>query len=429
MENPELDSDVSMDLDESLGAPPSRILRWGISVIFGVLILVLSLTSIIRYPEIIDAPIIITTLNPPVQLVANANGKLQYLFVKDGQSISKDQILAVIENPSDYQTIIQLQKDVQELKALVLQENFEKISISNYGLLGDLQSEYNTLSRAVSTYHIFVNANSFKNKVQSLQNQIGILDKSRRSLNKQEQLLTSDFELTKIQFLRDSVLFGSGVLSSLSWESSKKVYLKDQYGLELIRANQISLTSQQIQITHSVQELYDQYDERIRELKNLIVTSLNSLNSNILKWENNYIIKGPTGGKVVLNEFWTAYQNVKFGDNLLIVVPDNPDSLIGRIKLSVMKSGKVKEGQRINIKLDSYPYVEYGMVAGNISRISSIADNDFYTVEVTLPHKLVTTYGISIDQKEKITGRAEIITEDLSLFQRFFHKFISIFKK
>ncbi len=40
-------------------------------------------------------------------------------------------------------------------------------------------------------------------------------------------------------------------------------------------------------------------------------------------------------------------------------------------------AGKVEPGQKVNIRLDNYPYMEYGMLEGVISHISEIPDEEF----------------------------------------------------
>ena len=55
---------------EIISNPPRRIIRWGTAVIALVFILLLVLAWLIRYPDIVSAPVVITTENPPVTLVS-----------------------------------------------------------------------------------------------------------------------------------------------------------------------------------------------------------------------------------------------------------------------------------------------------------------------------------------------------------------------
>ncbi len=105
----------------------------------------------------------------------------------------------------------------------------------------------------------------------------------------------------------------------------------------------------------------------------------------------------------------------------------NPISLTGYVKLKMNYAGKVKTGQRVNLKFVSYPYLEYGTVKGVVSKISSVPTSDFFELEVSLPDQLVSTYGKRFEFKQDLKGTAEIITEDQRLLIRILHPVKSIF--
>ncbi len=87
------------------------------------------------------------------------------------------------------------------------------------------------------------------------------------------------------------------------------------------------------------------------------------------------------------------------------------------------RSGKVKTGQTVNIKLSGYPYLEYGMVRGVVKSISLVPSNDSYVIELSLPSGLTTLYGKNLDFTQNMQGTAEIITDDLSLLQKILNPF------
>jgi hypothetical protein len=89
----------------------------------------------------------------------------------------------------------------------------------------------------------------------------------------------------------------------------------------------------------------------------------------------------------------------------------------------MQRSGKVKNGQMVNIKLSGYPYLEYGIVRGIVRSKSLVPSSDAYIIEVDLPNGLSTLYGIKLDFTQNMQGTAEIITEDLRLFQKIINPF------
>ncbi|MCE9540549.1 MAG: HlyD family secretion protein, partial [Bacteroidetes bacterium] len=156
---------------------------------------------------------------------------------------------------------------------------------------------------------------------------------------------------------------------------------------------------------------------------------IKSLKSQIETWEQTYLIKAPIDGNISLFNFWTKNQNIKQGDEVLSIVPTEKQEVIAKLTLPVQNSGKLKRGQVVNIKLNNYQFQEYGMLKGYVKNISLMPQNENYSVEVTLPNKLTTTYHKQLDYKEEMQGTADVITDELSVFDRVFYQFRKILKK
>ena len=93
---------------------------------------------------------------------------------------------------------------------------------------------------------------------------------------------------------------------------------------------------------------------------------------------------------------------------------------MGKALLPVARSGKIKKGQRANIYLVNYPDEEFGIVRGVVENISLLPVDNHYTVEITLPNGLQTSYKKTLPFSQEMTANVEIITEDLRLLERIF---------
>ena len=100
--------------------------------------------------------------------------------------------------------------------------------------------------------------------------------------------------------------------------------------------------------------------------------------------------------------------------------PSRPGRIWGKLRIPVSGSGKVKAGQRVNIKLLNYPFMEFGALQGRITKISPIQQEKSYLAEVILPNGLVTTYGKKLAYLSGMSGSAEIITAERRLIERIF---------
>ena len=109
-------------------------------------------------------------------------------------------------------------------------------------------------------------------------------------------------------------------------------------------------------------------------------------------------------------------------------MPSN-QAYIGNVKIAPQGYGKIAVGQEVKMKLDNYPYQEYGQLTGTIVSISQISGKEGYFVQVKLSDGLTSTYNKTLSYKPDMAGTAEIITEDLRLLERIFNKFRQVLDK
>ena len=137
----------------------------------------------------------------------------------------------------------------------------------------------------------------------------------------------------------------------------------------------------------------------------------------------NYVLRAPITGKITFSKYWVENQNVSAGEEVFAIVPDSTVSVIGKAMLPIARSGKVKTGQKVNIRLQNFPENEYGILRGKVDNISLVpaqrGEMVYYTVEISLPDHLLTTYKKELPRLANMMGQAEIITEDISLLERF----------
>lgn len=150
--------------------------------------------------------------------------------------------------------------------------------------------------------------------------------------------------------------------------------------------------------------------------------------SEISIWEKKYILKSPINGVIAFTKYWSINQNVRIGERILTIIPEFKNELIGRVFLSTLGSGKVKSGQNVNIKFDSFPFTEYGMVRGVVKNRSRIPSENKYILEIAFPNGLKTNYNKELKFNQEMKGIAEVITEDISLLERLFLKLKNILK-
>lgn len=129
-------------------------------------------------------------------------------------------------------------------------------------------------------------------------------------------------------------------------------------------------------------------------------------------------VKSPDSGKVMFASILIPGNRLMAGENLLSVVFPSRGDYIGIIKVPARDMAKIKIGQTAEVKLDMYPYMQYGILKGTVARITQLPSGGYYSVMIRLPEKTVSNYGQNLALKPEMSGTVSIITDDMSLFER-----------
>ncbi|GIM61914.1 hypothetical protein CAPN008_19640 [Capnocytophaga canis] len=151
--------------------------------------------------------------------------------------------------------------------------------------------------------------------------------------------------------------------------------------------------------------------------------SFEQLRKSVIQWEQNYLITSSIDGTVSFQNFIETNQYIASGDVVLSIIPNEKKGLVGIMNIPSANSGKIQKNSKVLIKLDNYRYQEFGIIEGKVEYISLTPSKEGnYYVYITLPKGLKTSYGKDIIFNKEMTGRADIITEDMRLIERFFYQ-------
>jgi len=89
------------EMEDIITKVPSWILRWGITLFFGILLVVVSISVIIRYPDTLKTNLKIMSPNIALPVNAPVSGELTKILIKKGEIVKKGQPLAIMTNITD----------------------------------------------------------------------------------------------------------------------------------------------------------------------------------------------------------------------------------------------------------------------------------------------------------------------------------------
>jgi multidrug efflux pump subunit AcrA (membrane-fusion protein) len=410
---------------EVLNRPPNWLTSTGSSILFVFITILGFLSYFVKYPDVLSGKVTITSDIPAINLVVKTNGHIQKPFVADNSNVTVGQKLALLENTSN-------SDDVYNLLSLLnkIDPHFNDnstINLPNYLKLGDIQTLYSNFVRECEALKIYRSSDSKEKQLTVFNKQMDDFRQLIQQYSKQRENLENELGIINRDVERNAILFKEGIVSSKDLEDKQKEPLRLKRQLEDIS---IAQSNTQISISNTernIVELTSQNTESGNQLRIRLFEAYQNLMNKISEWEQLYVVKAPTEGVISYFNFWSENQNVKQGDEIFSIIPKNQTEIIGKVLLSTQRAGKLQIGQKAIIKLDNFPYAEFGVIEGTVKHISSIPKQNQYAVEIDFNNKLITNTGTTITAKNDIQGSVDIVTEDLRLIERVFYQIRKLF--
>jgi multidrug efflux pump subunit AcrA (membrane-fusion protein) len=417
----------SEEVQEILTRIPNWIIRFGSFVILMLLLVVFFVSWLVKYPDVITSPIVITTNIPPEKLIAKTSGKIETILIQDKQHVIQNSPLAVIENAANYEDVFLLKSIVDTINIDKQLFPFELFNNVRFGEIEQsfavFQKEYiaNSLNEKLQPYKVETTAQSFEQK--QLQERLQLL-LSQKSINE------SELQIQKSDLNRYEGLYKKGVIATQEMEKQRLIYLQSQKNYQNLLSSISQLKSSINELNRSSKTTKINESKEFVVLERNVIQSFYQLKKAIKDWDLQYVFRSSINGKVSFMQIWSVNQVINSGDNMFAIIPSNENGYIGKVKAVAQNSGKIKIGQDVNIRLANYPDRQFGVIKGKVKSISLTPDKEGnLLIDISLPKGLTTSYKKEIKFQQEMSGNADIITEDLRLIERLLYQFKSMLNK
>ena len=406
----------SEEVQDIIERMPTRWCAWVALIVSILMSMLIGLSFLISYPDTVDGEVSITGANAPLRLVSRSNGRL-HLLKEPNQTISQNATIAYIESGASY-------NDVQLLKAYL--ERSPKTLSSNLKL-GELGGSYNSYLIAVEHWERLMKSDRYKTMRKSIEAQIesnkDVVQQLSNSLGFKEKVL---YNLQKAME-RDSILASKKIISKSELEQTQNSLLTQGEAEASLRNSQLmkqaEIKTSQIEIARS----HIEEDEQLEAAYIDMMAKRNLLQTELRLWEEKYVIKAPTNGKLDYLGFWRENLMVKEGVELFTILPQHGE-IMGEAYIPAIGAGKVKVGQLVNVKLNDYPYDEFGLLCGKVVSISPLMNKvqmnnavvETYLVRIAFPQGATTNFDHKLSLNFESKGTAEIVTKPKRLIERLF---------
>lgn len=419
----------SEELDEIIDRMPMAFGKWVALAVIVFAALFLLFGWIIKYPDMVTGQIKINAQNPTIRLVANSTGNLLLLSHKAQEEVKKGEYIAVVQNPASTE-------DVQKIADIMGKISMEDVQLPTFRdsfpdkmSLGEINSQYYAFLAALKAWCDYMSRNVYEKQkdniaagIQWKKEIVGEAEEARKAAKDRMDVAQ--------KWLKRYTSLDRQQIATYEYETDQ---VKNNYLTTVQEVQNINreISSTRMQITeayHQLEQLEIEQKEKERNLQVELLSTYQSLRSNIAAWEQKYVLKAPFDGRVEFLKFIADGQFVEAGESIFGIIPGKRTIYMAGTIAGQAEPGKVKQNSKVVIKLENYPYMEYGYIEGYVSSISLVTQTqktekstvETYLINVELPNGLTTNYEEVLDFKYELGGTADMIVKDRRLIERLF---------
>lgn len=417
-----LDEIKSEEVQAIIDRMPTQWAKY-VATITGILIMIVFIMGfVIKYPDTVDGQISVTAQTAPVRIVANTAGRI-HLLKPNKTQLKQGDVIAYIESGADYRDILCLDSLLQTYRP------GQKItdSLPFYLTLGDVGSAYNTFVIAHAQYERLSTSNIYETMRKTLEQQITTDRDVITNIELGETLKKEQLSSLQKEFEEDTELRSLRAITEDEYREKRRTILSYEDGLVNLHSNRLSKQSEINKNKLEIQRLQLEETENLEKATAELLASMNALTNALHSWKEAYLQYATIDGELEYLGFWRENSFVKSGQELFSVIPPH-NEVIGEVIIPSVGAGKVKTGLTANVKINNFPYDEYGLIKGEVQSLSRITNKietaegtgEAYQVTIAFPKGLITNFGIELPMELETKGTVEIITRPKRLIERLF---------
>lgn len=415
----------SNDVQEIMSRVPHWMIRWGITLIFAIIALLIFISWFIKYPDVISGNVVVSTKVPTIQFVAKTSGQLTALNFVENERIRVGDIIGTIDNAFSEEARMYL-NDLSVQFTEDFEKNVKAFVFSDEELeFGIITETYQTFKSSVLECRNYVENNSSTFEINAIKEQIGNHTMLKAVSNEQLRTAQREVENARKKYETDKRLFDQKVLSQVQLFEKEKELISAETNLGNYKKAVVQSSITITELKTELNKLSKVDAQKQVEFEQRIRSGLMAIQNAVSQWSKNFQLKSPINGTLTYLSRLSIHQFVNAETPLFAVTPDNQE-YIGFIDVPKAGFGKIRLGQRVRIKIDKYPDHQFGQLDGIVSDIALIPTQDVYRVSFTLPKGMMSNYGKKFEYTPEMTGTADVITEDIRLLERIFNKFRKI---
>ncbi|MCB9284813.1 MAG: HlyD family efflux transporter periplasmic adaptor subunit [Lewinellaceae bacterium] len=403
--------------DELLGGFAVGKARWILIFLFGLFALFFLLTWLIRYPDIFTIRVMVRATDRVERYTAAFAGQIAEIPVENGQEVDSGAVLLVWKHGGAWRDILALGTS----PVPAADPGIQQIDALN---LGELESQWAIARSAWADYRTeLLTARSDRLSPGTLR-QIKLLDSVELTLFRRRATLDEQVNLAEADWQRYQRLAEQNTASREALDEAERKYLETRETREAIESELYRVALQREALEKEQLDLALQDSKVLRQKMESWDREWRTLQALRQDWIERYLVRSRQAGRVVFSRPLEPLQWLEEGEPTLALALDHsPLAWQARGWLPARGAGRVETGAEVQLRLDAFPYEEYGCLDGKLVSVSPLSENESFLVEIALPDSLITDTGQTLPVKAEMPATARIFSSKKRLLQRMLEGF------
>ena len=416
----------SDDVQEIIGTPPRWIVRWGTLVVTGAVFVMVAMSFWVQYPDKVRGRVTITSKIAAVRVNAQKSDLISKIHVEHGNKVKEGQLLVEMQSAANFEDVEELEEFTKDLNNADQSELLEFLSSDFKQLeIGTLQPLYAELQTNFEKFQFYEQNKAAAKEITQVRRQIQNINSGIRIQNRKLKDAKASADLEEIKYERYRKLRNSNDIAPQIVEDQEKVWIasrtrvkeiEDEINSRLLQISGLNKNIGSVESTNS--ETNNQNYINLR-------SSINNLIGAIDRWNEENLLVAAMDGKISMVQNWSEKQYIEQGKEIMAILPEyNEDNYFTQLFIPIQGSGRIKEGQRVLLKLDNFPYREFGQLEGEVIEPPGLQREEGLPVKIKLMNGLITQSKKNLKMEQELLGNGEIITENRSVFVRIFENVV-----
>ena len=398
--------------EQLLGGFASGRARWALLIFFAFFALLFLLAWLIRYPDIFTVRVLIQATDRVDRYYAASSGQIADIPVENGQQVDSGAVLLVWKTSASW-------KDIVALAAMSPPTGVVGIRQVDILELGELETQWTLALAKWGEYQAAIQTARADWLSPATIRQLDLLENMEASLSKRRDILVEQAILAETTWHRYERLASKNTVSQETLAEAIANYLEKKAAVEAIESEFIRVAIQREELEKGQLELALQDNKELRQKKEDWDREWRLLIALQRDWVERHLTRARHAGEVLFSRPLEPLQWLEEGEATLAVsVGSVLPGWQARGWLPARGTGRVAEGAEVQLRLDAFPYEEYGSLEGAVSHISPLSENESFLVEIALPDSLITATGRILPVGPEMPATARIYTSKKRLLIR-----------